>query len=101
VSLGPSSLNCVKNVSRNALWKDNKYVFEVARLVVEKLNSEGKNLFIIANMGLWYNDRWKLEDDAPFVLDWLASLSRSKTNKNYVFWHETMSQHWPNEYGNF
>lgn len=101
VSFGPSSLNCLHNSSKTMLynkrlWTEPKNIIELARRTVKKLNSDGKSLFIVANMGLWYNDRVKLENSVDMVLDWLLEVSQVAYPKNYVFWHETMSQHWPN-----
>jgi hypothetical protein len=98
VSFGPSSLNCPD--IRPGAESSPHSLYQVAKRVIEKLNNEEKrNVFIVANMGLWYNDPQYLEETIVPVLDWLNTVASNKAFNNLIFWQETMSQHWPNNYG--
>mmetsp|Transcript_13765 Transcript_13765/g.12479 ORF Transcript_13765/g.12479 Transcript_13765/m.12479 type:complete len:138 (+) Transcript_13765:216-629(+) len=50
-------------------------------------------------MGLWYNDEKEFDKHVPHILEWLHNKSTNKSKRNTVIWHETMSQHWLNDYG--
>lgn len=43
-----------------------------------------------------FNDELHLEHSIDASLRWLEGIATLPGFKNKVFWHETMSQHWPN-----
>jgi hypothetical protein len=56
-----------------------------------------KNVFILANMGLWYNDEVSYLAALPPVLRWLLTIAQRKKSfglDNVIAWHETLRQHW-------
>jgi hypothetical protein len=64
-----------------------------------------RSVFILANMGLWYNEEGGYLTAVKPVLDWLLSVGRRKisdhegnTFHNTMVWHETLRQHWYNSY---
>ena len=68
-----------------------------AKLSLSVLHTHRKNVFVIANMGLWFNDRNAFSRSLDSSLNWLNDIGSVKAFNNKVFWHETMSQHWPNQ----
>ena len=69
-----------------------KDIYSVAEKVLNKINFlEGKNMFIIANMGLWFNSKTLMTNRITPALQWLNGLSEIPNFKNHIFWHETMS----------
>ncbi len=103
VSVGPNSVNCL----RGGLGKRHlKGIYENAESVIKRINEEdGQSAAILANLGLWYNDDTLFRRVVPDVLEWLHNVTQSgppggpKQSKNTVRWHETMAQHWENDYG--
>jgi len=97
ISMGPNSVNCLKG----GLGKRDPHggVFENARDIIRKLNDQGRKVFVLANVGLWYNDDELFDRIIPGILDWLVTVAEETKVKNIVTWHETMSQHWPNTIG--
>ena len=98
ISMGPNSVNCLKG----GLHRKDPHggIFENARDIVQKLNREqGRGVFVLANVGLWYNDDELFDKIIPAILDWLKDVANEPGVQNIVTWHETMSQHWPNLIG--
>ena len=102
ISVGPVSINCLEG----GLHKhdpDGGGFYENARDIIYKLNhEEKKNVMLIANMGLWFNDEVKFQFALTGMMNWLANVSDTTVGgqvHNMVRWHETMSQHWPNNVG--
>ena len=102
ISVGPNSISCLKD-GLNKHDPDGGGLYENAREIVRNLNNnEHKNVFLIANMGLWYNDELPFESAITGMMDWLANVADENVGgkvHNVVRWHETMAQHWPNEIG--
>jgi hypothetical protein len=106
ISVGPNSADCLKNgLNHQAPYGG---VFENAAHLIARENREYKNsVFVIANLGLWYNDVEKYSRVMPGMLAWLQTVAKpinatdiahnAQYNiKNTVVWHETYAQHWIN-----
>lgn len=89
VSFGPSSLSCVKVKRKVARPED---FYEVAKDVLHQINFvDGKNMFIVANFGLWFNSKKYFQKTTSPALRWLNDIAMIPQFKNKVYWHETMS----------
>lgn len=113
ISIGPNSVGCLAGgLHKND--PDGEGLYENARTLINKFNAEGRGVYVLANLGLWYNEEAPFQAVLPRVFHWLATVAESTaggtggggtggegggTVKNIVQWHETMSQHWPNEIG--
>ena len=108
--MGPSSAKCVDKKKKSLPAGG---IFENAKRYIDHIVSvRKKNVVVVANMGLWYNDKrlggehveihdkTVFVDALPHILDWLQSLSSNKDRNNIIAWHETMSQHWKSDSGN-
>jgi hypothetical protein len=51
-------------------------------------------VYVIANIGVFYNSREKFRYDLKTFLDWLNELGNDPKHKNQVFYRETTAQHW-------
>jgi hypothetical protein len=129
ISIGPNSVNCLSG-GMGKRDPEGGGTFENAREIIRKINEEeGRGVFVLANMGLWYNDQSAYSPAVAPLFRWLADVSDrtgagagagtgakddpdgSKGGKekgggggggkyrNVVLWQETMAQHWPNEIG--
>jgi hypothetical protein len=97
VSFGPSSINCRKEKDRKVTRPED--FFEVAKGVLHSINfEEGKNMFVIANFGLWFNSKRYFQKTSSPSLRWLNDIPKIEQFKNRVFWHETMSEYHPKIY---
>lgn len=68
--------------------------------------SVGRNVLLVANMGLWYNEamsggehgevrtKSEFERALPTVLSFLSRIASWPNRSNIVAWHESSSQHW-------
>ena len=100
INMGPSSLTCLEGWSKGQKRppEDN---FEIARKILKDINFVNKkNMFIVANAGLWFNDRKQFSRSVDSMLNWLSDVASTPGFRNVVYWHETMAQHWPNELKN-
>ena len=102
ISVGPNSINCLQGgLHKND--PDGGGIYENAREIIRRLNfDEHRNVFIVANLGLWYNDEIPFEAAISNMISWLADVADETVNgkiRNMVRWHETMAQHWPNREG--
>jgi len=101
ISIGPNSVGCLSG-GLHKRDPDGGGLYENARHLIQKFNAEGRGVFVLANLGLWYNDEKPFQDALPGVFRWLSSVADETLGgkvKNVVRWHETMAQHWPNEIG--
>ena len=102
ISVGPNSVNCLQGGFGKRHLKG---IYENAESLIKKINEEdGQTAAILANLGLWYNDDALFRRVVPEVLEWLHNVSLTgppgmNAGKNTVRWHETMAQHWENDYG--
>ena len=137
ISLGPKSIDCFQKLLRkeskdgldpgndyrltvsnvtlsNFSWKkhlSDQGIFGNAANIVNEVNfQQNRSVFMLTNMGLWYNEENDYLTALSNVLPWLLSVaqrnySSSNSNnfgvriKNVVAWHETLLQHWYNSYG--
>jgi hypothetical protein len=56
-------------------------------------------VFIIANLGVFYNSREKFRHEIPTFLEWLNDLGSDSQSHNIIHYRETAAQHW-NHTGN-
>ncbi len=98
ISIGPNSVDCLKGGLGRA-DVDGGGVYENARHIIKEINDNNQGVFILANLGLWYNDESKFEPVVVPLLDWLGRVASNTKVQNIVAWHETMHQHWPNSIG--
>ncbi len=106
IGMGPNAVDCMEKETISKIKGKRTYysrMFENAELIVNHINQiEQKRVFVLANMGLWFNDEESLTKATPGVLDWLRRVSEISVNNlpNVVAWHETLHQHYENEFGN-
>lgn len=74
VSIGPNSANCLKGGrNKEAIAKG---VFENAAYIIDRENNVyNRSVFVVANMGLWYNDETEYSAVVPHLLKWLQQVS--------------------------
>lgn len=84
ISMGPNSADCLKNgLGKNAIANG---VFENAAYVIDRENNVyNRSVFIVANMGLWYNDEHEYAQVVPPLLDWLQQVATSSYPSNIDF----------------
>jgi hypothetical protein len=86
ISMGPNSVNCLKGGKgiRDG-WGG---IFENVKEQVRRINQEEKrNVMIVANIGLWYNEQWMFKEALPGVLEWLVNVTSEPHVHNVVGWH--------------
>ena len=64
-----------------------------SKIILEQLLNIHAGIILIANIGLWYNNRSIFNIEIIEVLNYLYSIKLNKTKQNTVFWRETTSQH--------
>lgn len=123
ISLGPKSVDCYKkilteqkkdymdpkqnyrlfskaedpSIQIDYLRTETEGVYGNAARYVNQLNYEqSKNVFVFANMGLWYNLPIEYGPILPVVFEWLTSVKKRPHFDNTIAWHETLRQHWSN-----
>ncbi len=47
-----------------------------------------KNMFIVANAGLWFNDKKQFVRSVDPMLNWLSDVATTPGFRNIVYWHE-------------
>ena len=97
VSIGPNSAKCLKGGANEKAVAGG--IFENAMHFVNRINAQGRNVLLITNLGMWYNDEDKFEIVLPHVFEWMRNISRVPDRKNVVAWQESVSQHWINPIG--
>mmetsp|Transcript_15303 Transcript_15303/g.20974 ORF Transcript_15303/g.20974 Transcript_15303/m.20974 type:complete len:279 (-) Transcript_15303:257-1093(-) len=97
ISMGPNSATCLKGGKGASAPASG--AFENAQFIVDQLTASNRSVFIVANIGLWYNDLDLFNEVVPPVLQWLLEVARQPHRSNVVTWHETFSQHWINPTG--
>jgi hypothetical protein len=90
ISLGPNSATCLKGgLGRNAISNG---AFENAAYIVDRENNVfNRSVFVVANMGLWYNDETEYEKVMPPLLQWLQSVATFTYASNINFDNVNMS----------
>jgi hypothetical protein len=80
-------------------------IFGNAAYLMNEINfQQNRSVYILANIGLWYNDPDDYAAILPYLMDWFASLAKRSSQlpslsspiRNIVAWHETLRQHWQN-----
>jgi len=81
ISMGPNSADCLKGGrAKNAIANG---VFENAAYVIDRENNVyNRSVFVVANMGLWYNDEHEYASVVPATLDWLEQVATSSYPSN-------------------
>jgi hypothetical protein len=74
ISIGPNSATCLKGgQGRNGPANG---AFENAAYMIDRENNVyNRSVFVVANMGLWYNDESEYEKVMPPVLEWLQQVA--------------------------
>lgn len=107
ISMGPNALSCLKNETLSTIMHQTKppkditnseRMFYIAKNIINHINMfENQRVFVIANMGLWFNDQSLYMQNIPPIVEWLKSVSEYKFNdsrRNIVAWHESLHQHY-------
>jgi hypothetical protein len=91
----------LKSIIENDLFP-NKLFNKSSSSVSSKLpasTSSFRGVFIIANLGVFYNSREKFRHEIPSFLEWLNDLGSNSQAHNIIHYRETAAQHW-NHTGN-
>ena len=67
-------------------WKETKPI-------INALLHSYAGIVMIANIGLWYNDRYSYQIEMTPFLQWLNNLSLSRHKTNHIIWRETTCSH--------
>jgi hypothetical protein len=54
----------------------------------------GQSLYLVANIGIWYNLPSQYRQDLSLFLEWLSTIANSPTKNNQLFFLETYPSHW-------
>lgn len=81
VSVGPNSANCLKGGRNKEAIAHG--VFENAQYIIDRENNVyNRSVFVVANMGLWYNDEKEYAAVVPHLLNWLQQVATSSYQSN-------------------
>jgi hypothetical protein len=103
IGMGPNAVDCADKKLLKVHKLSHTRMFNNAQNIIHHINTvEKRRVFVIANMGLWFNQEDALEKSIPYVIDWLKDVSERTVNNltNIVAWHETLHQHYDNDIGN-
>lgn len=84
ISIGPNSANCLTGTKNPNAPYDG--VFENAKAKIKAINDEGRGVFILSNVGLWYNEAKHFENPLHGILEWLGEVADNKKVQNIVAW---------------
>ncbi len=84
ISMGPNSADCLKgglnkDAPANGIYENAAYVID------QENNLFNRSVFVVANIGLWYNEESDFASVVPSTLDWLQSVATSTYKSNIDF----------------